>query len=81
VGARGGRLLGTLYNTLVVVGPEGLLHRHRKPMPTMQERLFHGIGPGDDLAPVDTPVGRIGGLICWENRMPLARWAVYQGWP
>jgi predicted amidohydrolase len=72
---------GTLYNTLVVVGPEGLLHRHRKLMPTMQERLFHGIGPGDDLAPVDTPVGRIGGLICWENRMPLARWAVYQGGP
>jgi nitrilase len=72
---------GTLYNTLVVVGPEGLLHRHRKLMPTMQERLFHGIGTGDDLAPVDTPVGRIGGLICWENRMPLARWAVYQGGP
>jgi nitrilase len=72
---------GTLYNTLVVVGPEGLLHRHRKLMPTMQERLFHGIGPGDDLAPVDTPAGRIGGLICWENRMPLARWAVYQGGP
>jgi nitrilase len=72
---------GTLYNTLVVVGPEGLLHRHRKLMPTMQERLFHGIGPGDDLAPVDTPVGRVGGLICWENRMPLARWAVYQGGP
>jgi predicted amidohydrolase len=72
---------GTLYNTLVVVGPDGLLHRHRKLMPTMQERLFHGIGPGDDLAPVDTPVGRIGGLICWENRMPLARWAVYQGGP
>jgi len=72
---------GTLYNTLVVVGPDGLLHRHRKLMPTMQERLFHGIGPGDDLAPVDTPVGRVGGLICWENRMPLARWAVYQGGP
>jgi nitrilase len=73
--------LATLYNTLVVVRPDGLLHRHRKLMPTMQERLFHGIGPGDDLAPVDTPVGRVGGLICWENRMPLARWAVYQGGP
>lgn len=68
---------GTLYNTLLVIGAEGILHRHRKLMPTMQERLFHGIGPGDDLAPVDTPVGRVGGLICWENRMPLARWAVY----
>ena len=47
----------------------------------MQERLFHGVGSGDDLAPVDTPLGRIGGLICWENRMPLARWAVYRGGP
>jgi nitrilase len=72
---------GTLYNTLLVFGPEGLLHRHRKLMPTMQERLFHGIGAGDDLAPVETPLGRVGGLICWENRMPLARWAVYQGGP
>src|SRR3954454_20979675 len=67
----------SLYNTLLVLGPGGLLHRHRKLMPTQHERLFHGIGAGDDLAPVDTPVGRIGGLICWENRMPLARWRVY----
>jgi nitrilase len=72
---------GSLYNTLVLLGPDGLLHKHRKLMPTMQERLFHGVGAGDDLAPVDTPLGRIGGLICWENRMPLARWAVYQGGP
>ena len=47
----------------------------------MQERLFHGIGAGDDLAVVDTPVGRVGGLICWENRMPLARYAIYKGAP
>src|SRR3954470_11248822 len=72
---------GSLYNTMLVLGPEGLLRRHRKLMPTQHERLFHGIGPGDDLAPVETPLGRIGGLICWENRMPLARWAVYQGAP
>jgi nitrilase len=72
---------GSLYNTLVLLGPDGVLHKHRKLMPTMQERLFHGVGAGDDLAPVDTPIGRIGGLICWENRMPLARWAVYQGGP
>jgi predicted amidohydrolase len=72
---------GSLYNTLLLLGPGGLLHRHRKLMPTMQERLFHGVGAGDDLAPVQTPLGRIGGLICWENRMPLARWAVYQGGP
>jgi len=72
---------GSLYNAMLLIGPGGLLHRHRKLMPTMQERLFHGIGAGDDLAPVDTPVGRIGGLICWENRMPLARYAVYRGGP
>jgi nitrilase len=72
---------GSLYNTMLVLGPSGLLRRHRKLMPTQHERLFHGIGPGDDLAPVDTPLGRIGGLICWENRMPLARWRVYQGAP
>jgi nitrilase len=72
---------GSLYNAYVVLGPTGLLHKHRKLMPTQQERLFHGIGAGDDLAPVDTPVGRVGGLICWENRMPLARWAVYKGSP
>ena len=50
-------------------------------MPTHHERLFHGIGAGDDLAVASTPIGRIGGLICWENRMPLARWAVYRGGP
>jgi len=72
---------GTLYNTLLVLGPGGLLSRHRKLMPTHHERLFHGIGDGDDLAVVDTPAGRIGGLICWENRMPLARYAVYRGGP
>ncbi len=72
---------GTLYNTLLVLGPDGLLHRHRKLMPTQHERLFHGIGAGDDLRVVETPAGRLGGLICWENRMPLARYAVYRGGP
>ena len=72
---------GSLYNAYLVFGPDGLLHRHRKLMPTQHERLFHGIGAGDDLGVVDTTVGRVGGLICWENRMPLARWAVYQGSP
>jgi nitrilase len=72
---------GSLYNTLLLLGPEGLLHRHRKLMPTHHERLFHGIGAGDDLEVVETSLGRIGGLICWENRMPLARWALYQGGP
>ena len=72
---------GTLYNALLVIGPEGLITKHRKLMPTHHERLFHGIGAGDDLAVADTPAGRVGGLICWENRMPLARWAVYSGGP
>ena len=72
---------GSLYNTLLLLGPDGLLHRHRKLMPTHQERLFHGIGAGDDLDVVETRYGRIGGLICWENRMPLARYAVYRGGP
>jgi nitrilase len=72
---------GTLYNTLLMFGPGGLLHRHRKLMPTHHERLFHGIGAGDDLAVVDTPIGRIGGLICWENFMPLARYALYRQGP
>jgi nitrilase len=72
---------GTLYNTLLILGPAGVLGRHRKLMPTYHERLFHGCGAGDDLGVVETRVGRLGGLICWENRMPLARWAVYQGGP
>src|SRR6478735_6064843 len=69
---------GSLYNTMLTLGPGGLLHRHRKLMPTHQERLFHGIGAGDDLGIADTPIGRIGGLICWENFMPLARYALYR---
>jgi nitrilase len=73
---------GSLYNALLVIGPDGLLLHHRKLMPTMQERVFHGVGAGDDLDVVAVPgVGRVGGLICWENRMPLARWHVYQGGP
>lgn len=73
---------GSIYNTLLVIGPEGVMHHHRKLMPTMHERVFHGVGAGDDLGVVDVPgVGRVGGLLCWENRMPLARWAVYQGGP
>jgi nitrilase len=72
---------GTLYNAYLVLGPGGLLRKHRKLMPTQHERLFHGIGEGADLGVADTPLGRLGGLICWENRMPLARYAVYRGGP
>ena len=66
---------------MLLLGPDGVLHRHRKLMPTFQERLFHGFGDGRDLRVINTPLGRIGGLICWENRMPLARYAVYRGGP
>lgn len=70
---------GTLYNTMLTLGPAGVLHRHRKLMPTMQERVFHGVGAGDDLRAVELDgIGRVGGLICWENRMPLARHAIYR---
>jgi len=72
---------GTLYNTLLVIGPEGVALRHRKLMPTHHERLFHGIGAGDDLGVAETSAGRVGGLICWENRMPLARYEVYRHGP
>lgn len=68
----------TLYNSIVYVGPEGeLLGKHRKLMPTGAERLLWGQGDGSTLTVVDTPFGRIGGLICWENYMPLARTAMY----
>jgi nitrilase len=70
---------GTLYNSLVYIGPEGLLGVHRKLMPTGGERQVWGFGDGTDLDTHDTPFGRVGGLICWENYMPLARWAPYAG--
>ena len=69
---------GSLYNTMLLVGPDGLLWKHRKLMPTMHERLVHGIGDGRDLQVTGTSIGRIGGLICWENRMPLARYEMYR---
>jgi nitrilase len=66
----------TLYNTMLILGPQGLLHRHRKLMPTNHERLMHGIGPGGDLRVIQTDIGRIGGLLCWENLMPMARYVL-----
>jgi nitrilase len=69
---------GTLYNTVLVIGPDGtVLNRHRKLMPTNPERMVWGFGDGAGLKVVDTPAGRIGSLICWENFMPLARYALY----
>jgi len=68
----------TLYNTVVVIGPDGeLLNRHRKLMPTNPERMIWGFGDGSGLKVVEVPVGRIGTLTCWENYMPLARYALY----
>ncbi|MFJ7281173.1 carbon-nitrogen hydrolase family protein [Pseudomonas sp. NPDC099000] len=69
---------GTLYNSVVVIGANGaVLNRHRKLMPTNPERMVHGFGDATGLRPVDTPVGRVGALICWENYMPLARYSLY----
>ena len=69
---------GTLYNTVVVIGPEGtMLNRHRKLMPTSPERMVWGMGDASGLKVVETPFGRLSTLICWENYMPLARYAVY----
>ena len=69
---------GTLYNTLLYLGPDGrLLQRHRKLMPTGGERTVWGMGDGSELGVVSTPFGVVGGLICWENYMPLARAAIY----
>jgi nitrilase len=68
----------TVYNTLVYFAPDGsLLGKHRKLMPTGGERLVWGYGDGSTLEVWDTPFGRLGGLLCWENYMPLARAAMY----
>jgi len=65
---------GTLYNSLATIGPDGrLLNLHRKLVPTHAERILWGAGDGAGLRAVDTPAGRVGGLICWEHWMPLAR--------
>ena len=70
---------GTLYNTLLFHGPDGVLAlKHRKLVPTNHERLVWGPGDGGGLEAVETPYGRLGGLICWENYMPLARFALYE---
>ncbi|GMV08221.1 MAG: nitrilase [Gemmatimonadota bacterium] len=69
---------GTLFCTLLYFGPDGaLLGKHRKLKPTAAERLIWGEGDGSTLTVVDTAFGTVGGLICWENYMPLARMAMY----
>jgi nitrilase len=76
VDERGG---STIYNTVVFFSPEGeLIGKHRKLMPTGPERLVWGFGDASTLTTFDTPFGRVGALICWENYMPLARAALYE---
>lgn len=68
----------TLFNTVVLIGPDGkLLNRHRKLMPTNPERMVWGMGDASGLRVIDTPVGRVGTILCWEAYMPLARFALY----
>lgn len=69
---------GTLYCTVLFFGPDGaLLGKHRKLMPTAMERLIWGFGDGSTLTVLDTPIGKLGAVICWENYMPLLRTAMY----
>ena len=70
---------GTIYNALLYHAPDGSLAlHHRKLVPTNHERLIWGQGDGRGLDAVETGFGRVGGLICWENYMPLARFALYE---
>ena len=70
---------GTIYNALLYHAPDGTLAlHHRKLVPTNHERLVWGQGDGRGLGAVETGFGRVGGLICWENYMPLARFALYE---
>jgi predicted amidohydrolase len=77
VGRGAGR--GTLYNSLITIGPDGrLLNHHRKLVPTYTERLIWGGGDVEGLRAVDTPAGRVSALVCWEHWMPLARQALHE---
>jgi nitrilase len=72
------RSLGTVYNSVVIIDADGsILNNHRKVMPTYLERMVWGFGDASTIRVVETAVGRIGALICWENLMPLARYALY----
>ena len=69
---------GTLYCTALFFAPDGsLLGKHRKLMPTASERLVWGFGDGSTLPVFDTPFGKLGAVICWENYMPLLRMAMF----
>ncbi len=69
---------GSLYNTLLYIDAQGqIMGKHRKLIPTAGERLVWAQGDGSTLQVYDTPLGKLGGLICWENYMPLARYTMY----
>jgi nitrilase len=68
---------GTLYCTVLFFSPSGYLGKHRKVMPTAAERLVWGFGDASTLPVFETPLGRLGAVICWENYMPLLRMAMY----
>jgi nitrilase len=72
------RDIGTLYCTVLFFAPDGAyLGKHRKLMPTAMERLVWGFGDGSTMPVYDTPYGKLGAVICWENYMPLLRMAMY----
>jgi len=78
VNERDSRTRGSLYNSLLYFGPDGtLLGVHRKLMPSAGERLIWGMGDGAGLHVLETPLGRLGGLICWEHEMTLVKYAMY----
>ena len=69
---------GTLYCTVLFISPAGdLIGKHRKIMPTAMERVVWGFGDGSTLPVIETPIGRMGAVICWENYMPMMRMAMY----
>jgi nitrilase len=72
------RDIGTLYCTILFFAPDGrLMGKHRKLMPTAMERLIWGFGDGSTLPVFETPLGKIGSVVCWENYMPMLRMAMY----
>ncbi len=78
INERDAKTKGTLYNSMLYFGPDGnVLGVHRKLMPSVSERLVWGMGDGSGLHIFDTPLGRLGGLICWEHEMTLVKYAMY----
>ena len=70
---------GTLYNSILTINSDGqLVNHHRKLVPTYTERIIWGAGDGAGVKAVDTAIGRVGGLVCWEHWMPMARQALHE---